>query len=565
MLTFDDSSIKKIADMKLNEEEELVQILAEAKYDLPYINLAGALIENEALRYVDEEDAKKYEVAPFKVHGKDIYLAIRSPMRPGLQKVIAAIERKKYKTKIYMASQASIQKIIDRYDEISKAEQVREGGIDITGTTVASIGKQIHTMGDVSTLMEQIQNNEKKHRISKLIEVIMGAGISLGASDVHIEPEEDYVRIRYRLDGLLQDVHHLEHQDFRMIAMRIKLLSSMKISSTATAQDGRFAIELGDVEVSIRTSTVPSSYGEGIVMRILNPKATKVGLEQLGIPEKLYNIIIKEIARPNGMVLLTGPTGSGKTTTLYSFLRKIHSEDIKMITIENPVEYKLEGITQTQTDHKKGYTFLSGLRAALRQDPDVIMVGEIRDPETAQIAVQSALTGHMVFSTLHTNNAQGVIPRLIDLKINPKIIASALTMAIGQRLVRKICENCKTRRLAKEDEREIIFNIYHAAKNEGKNFEEYGVNLTGDIYIYEGKGCTACNNFGYKGRIGIYEAIVTDEAIETILPQNPSEREIKKIAEKQGILDMKEDGIVKVLLGVTSLSEVGKVVNFDED
>jgi type II secretory ATPase GspE/PulE/Tfp pilus assembly ATPase PilB-like protein len=284
----------------------------------------------------------------------------------------------------------------------------------------------------------------------------------------------------------------------------------------------------------------------------------------MGIEPKLFEIFMREIKKPNGLILLTGPTGSGKTTTLYSFLQKIYSPEIKIITIEDPIEYHLAGITQTQTNAEKGYTFLEGLRSALRQDPDVIMVGEIRDSETAKIAVESALTGHMVFSTLHTNNAAGVIPRLIDLEVNPKILVSALTLSIAQRLVRKLCAKCKKQHIITDEEMKIIKKISDNAKVHNKDFNNYGVDMA-NITAYEAVGCAECNNTGYKGRMGIFEAIHNDASIEAIIPKNPSEREIKEVAANQGSLDMREDGIVKILKGITSYEEVGSVVDFYEE
>jgi len=263
--------------------------------------------------------------------------------------------------------------------------------------------------------------------------------------------------------------------------------------------------------------------------------------------------------------LVTGPTGSGKTTTLYAFLRKIYSPEIKIITIEDPVEYHLTGITQTQVNDEKGYTFLEGLRSGLRQDPDVVMIGEIRDAETAKTAIEAALTGHMVFSTLHTNNAAGVIPRLIDLDANPKIMVSALSLSIAQRLVRKLCPFCKVEKTPTEEEAKVMKLIMDGIKEEGKNLENYHINPDAPIKLFSPAGCKKCNMIGYKGRIGIFEAIKTDEAIEKIMPQNPSEREIKKVARAQGILSMRQDGVVKILNGITSLEEVQSVVDLLEE
>mgnify|MGYP001591396842 FL=1 len=315
----------------------------------------------------------------------------------------------------------------------------------------------------------------------------------------------------------------------------------------------------------MRVSLIPGAYGESIVMRILNPKSINIKLEDMGIEPKLYEIFMREIKKPNGLILLTGPTGSGKTTTLYSFLQKIYSTEIKIITIEDPIEYHLAGITQTQTESEKGYTFLEGLRSALRQDPDVIMVGEIRDSETAKIAVESALTGHMVFSTLHTNNAAGVIPRLIDLDVNPKILVSALSLAVAQRLVRKLCKDCMIEDTDTIEKIKIVEKIKEEAIAHKKDLSTYLDKDSDGRKMYKPTGCAVCNNTGFKGRIGIFEAIENDEMIEKIIPQNPSEREIKKVSADQNILNMKEDGIIKILNGITSFDEVQSVVDFYED
>jgi type IV pilus assembly protein PilB len=300
-------------------------------------------------------------------------------------------------------------------------------------------------------------------------------------------------------------------------------------------------------------------------MRILDPKSIQVKLDEIGIEPYLFSVIQEEISKPNGMILVTGPTGSGKTTTLYAFLRKIYSPEIKVITIEDPIEYHLTGITQTQTNEERGYTFAEGLRSALRQDPDVVMVGEIRDKETAETAVQSALTGHIVFSTLHTNNAAGVIPRLIDLGVNPKILVSALSLSIAQRLVRKLCVFCKKEKETTPEEIKTLKSIIDGMASEGKKISNYNINPDAPLKLFTAVGCEKCNMTGYHGRIGIFEAIKTDEAIEKIMPENPSEREIKKVASAQGILSMRQDGLVKMLSGITSYEEVQSVVDLNEE
>ncbi|OGI73366.1 hypothetical protein A2W67_01045 [Candidatus Nomurabacteria bacterium RIFCSPLOWO2_02_40_28] len=444
------------------------------------------------------------------------------------------------------------------------AESSQVGGLEISLEILKDTAKNINRMQDIEKLINAALEDNKIHKISRILEIILAGAIAIKASDIHIEPEKDKCRLRLRLDGVLQDVNFFESDVYQLLNSRIKLLSGMKLTSKL-AQDGRFNIMEGEEEISIRSSLIPGSYGESIVMRILDPKAIQVKFEELGIEPYLFKIAQEEIAKPNGLILVTGPTGSGKTTTLYAFLRKIYSTEINIITIEDPVEYHLDGITQTQVNLKKEYTFPEGLRSALRQDPDVIMVGEIRDGETAEIAVQSSLTGHMVFSTLHTNNAAGVIPRLIDLGVNPKILVSALSLSIAQRLVRKLCVFCKKESIPTGEEAKTIQTILEGMKGEGKDLTKYNIKNEASFKIFSAVGCEKCNNIGYTGRIGIFEAIKTDEAIEKIMPENPSEREIKKVASAQGILSMRQDGVIKILNGITSIVEVQSVVDLNEE
>ena len=564
MATFDEEKQnRQVDDLHKEEEEELVATLAESKYHLPYINLYHAVIDNEALRAIPEAEAREMNVAPFKLFGKNIFIALRSPGEEIISRLKEAMERKNLVPTFYMVSSYGLNKVWERYKEISLAENTEIGGVNISGEILRETAKNINKMQDIEKLITEVMEGNKLHRVSRFLEIILAGAIAIKASDIHIEPEKEKSRLRLRLDGVLQDVTFFELDIYHLINSRIKLLSGMKLTSKI-AQDGRFNIMEGDVEISIRSSLIPGTYGESIVMRILDPKAIQVKIEDLGIEPYLFSIIEKEIIKPNGMILVTGPTGSGKTTTLYAFLRKIYNPEINVITIEDPVEYHLIGITQTQVSPKRGYNFPEGLRSALRQDPDVIMVGEIRDAETAEITVQSSLTGHMVFSTLHTNNAAGVIPRLIDLKVNPKILVSALSVSMAQRLVRKLCVNCKKEKTLTPEENKIIKLVLDTMKEEKKKFTDYEINPE-FIKIFDAVGCEKCNMTGYSGRIGIFEAILTDEAIEKIMPENPSEREIKKVARSQGILSMRQDGVVKILKGITSLTEVASVVDLLEE
>jgi type II secretory ATPase GspE/PulE/Tfp pilus assembly ATPase PilB-like protein len=561
----DDAQLKHIDDLRKQEEEDVVRILAENKYGIPYVNLASTLVENEALRYITEKDAREWEVAPFRLLGKNIHVGIRAPERQEVQNLAKVLSEKGLTPNFYMVSRASLEKVWERYKELSFATTSRVGGMDVSGEMILEIAKEIKTMADIKKKIEDTLAEKGAHQVSQLLDIVLAGAIAIGASDVHIEPEEDFVRLRLRLDGVLQDVYHIQYALHKLLNSRLKLMAGMKLTTSAIAQDGRFSIFIGEDEISMRVSVVPGAYGEGIVMRILNPKSIQVKLEEMGIDPKLYDVMMRSINSPNGLILITGPTGSGKTTTLYAFLSKIYSVELKMMTIEDPVEYHLEGITQTQVDHEKGYTFASGLRAALRQDPDVIMVGEIRDNETAETAIEASNTGHLVFSTLHTNSAAGVIPRLIDLGVNPKILVSALKLSLAQRLCRKLCEACKKESVPDDKKITLLKSILRKAKEDGKDLASYNIDPDMEIKLYEPVGCEKCNNTGYKGRIGIFEAIQTDEAIEKLIPTVPSEREIKRTASKQGIFDMKEDGAVKMIRGVTSFEEVGNVVDLYEE
>lgn len=576
MVHFDEEEQKKrLGELRSGEEEGLVAMLARDKYGVDYVDLSSLPVDNDAIRLLSEDQARTLGVGPFKLIGKKVSLAVLSPTADGALTAKKILEGNGFEVIFVMASHKSIEKVWGRYQDLSFATTSRRGGLDISPEVLKELSESVKTTADAVTRIEEaIGEKDEKQHISRILEIILGAGIGIGASDVHIEPMEDKVELRFRLDGVLRVITYFDFDTYKHINTRIKLISGLKLTIANNPQDGRFSAFIGDlpaqagdkegIEISFRTSLIPGAYGESIVLRILNPKSIHVQLDELGISAPLYTLFTDQIKKPNGLILLTGPTGSGKTTTLYAFLQKIYSSEVKIITIEDPIEYHLPGITQTQTDHKKGYTFLEGLRSALRQDPDVVMVGEIRDPETAKIAVESALTGHLVFSTLHTNNAQGVIPRLIDLDVNPKILVSALTLSIAQRLVRKLCTDCREQRPVTEKERADINRIWDAAVSEGKDMSIYGVKKEIET-LWAAKGCPLCNNTGYRGRIGIYECIKTDENIEKIITQSPSERDIKKIAQQQGLLDMKEDGLIKILQGTTDFAEVESVVDLIED
>ncbi len=555
MVTFADAEEQKRLDfLRKREEEELAQVLS-SKYGVAYVDLSLIPINVDALRVITEAEAKEVEAAAFGRVGKKLSVAVRAPEAPKVKALVAKLTELGYDVTLYMCSQESLKRAFMRYADLSYATESKAGVFELSNEELEQLVTSVTSLQDIGKLISEAIELKKAYRITRILEVILAGGLATGASDVHFEPEEKAVRLRYRLDGVLVDVLTFDHETYRLTLSRLKLLSGLKLNIEGEAQDGRFSIKIKGDEIELRTSILPGNYAETMVLRILNPKSIGVPLEQLGLEEKLRLKVEKEITKPNGMILTTGPTGSGKTTTLYAFLRKVNSSGTKIITIEDPIEYHLQGIVQTQVD-KKTYTFANGLRSALRQDPDIIMVGEIRDGEVAETAINAALTGHLVFSTLHTNDAAGSFPRLIDLGIDEKVISSAVNAALAQRLVRKLCETCKVPRSANEAEQKIIDKYIGTIVDKALVPTE-----TKKLWDASPQGCEACNGRGYKGRIGIYEAVFMDSAIETILRSKPSEREIYAAARPQGIPSMQEDGIIKILRGITSMEELGRVVD----
>ncbi|MFM2357760.1 MAG: type pilus assembly ATPase PilB, type pilus assembly protein PilB [Candidatus Parcubacteria bacterium] len=553
----EEKQIKKLDELRRGEEESLARILSE-KYGVAYADLTLLPVDMDALRIVKEDEARAANAAVFNMQDKkNISVAVLSPQNEKAKEFIENLKKRGYITHVFMVSKQSLIKIWDRYKDLSFSFETKGGALDISNDQILTFLKDVKNLADVQKLVEETLAMKKAYRVSRIVEIILAGALSTGASDIHIEPEEAYVQLRYRLDGVLTEVSKFDTETFRLLLSRIKLLSGLKLNVKDSAQDGRLSIKVGEDDIEIRVSMLPGAYSESVVLRVLNPKSIAVPLESLGIHPRLLKVLEKAIEKPNGMILTTGPTGSGKTTTLYAFMRKIHNPGIKIITIENPIEYHLPGIVQTQTDEDKGYTFLEGLRSSLRQDPDVIMVGEIRDNETAEIAINAALTGHLVFSTLHTNNAAGAFPRLIDLGVNSKVITSAITVSIAQRLLRKLCDSCKEKIAVEGRNKEIVDHILSHIQD-----KTYLQDVALDS-MWKSVGCEKCNFTGYKGRIGIYEAILTDENIETVVNQNPSEREIRKAAEPQQLLTMAQDGVIKILQGVTSVDELGRVIDLE--
>lgn len=556
-LIFDEYKQKqKLDSMRLEEEERLMKMLS-VKYTIPYIDLSTVSINTDGLRLVDQKEAEQAECVVFDVTARNISLALNNPNNEHTEGVIEGLKRKGYTVKLFLTSTTSLAKANKLYKDLSFAVETEAGSLDISDTEIENLIEKTKNLSDITVLIQNALAEKKSHRLSKLLAVIMAGGLATKASDVHIEAEEGFSRLRYRLDGVLVEAVQFDLETYHSLLSRLKLLSGLKLNIKENAQDGRFTIKIYTSDIEIRISTIPGAYGESIVMRILNPKSIAATIEDLGMPKRLYDIVQKEINRPNGMILVTGPTGSGKTTTLYAFLRKTMTPEFKIITIEDPIEYHLPGIVQTQVEEKKGYTFESGLRSVVRQDPDIIMVGEIRDTETALTAIQASLTGHLVFSTLHTNNAAGTFTRLIDLGADSKVLTSAVHLALAQRLVRKLCPVCKVKKPINKKQKDIIEETLKSLEG----YEESSLYTVVPEELYAAVGCITCNNTGYAGRIGVYEGILADEAIEEVVRMSPSEREIKAAAKPQKIIDMKQDGVLKILDGISTIDELERVVD----
>lgn len=546
-----DAENEKLQGLREREEEDLAQILS-AKYGLTYTDLSVVPVNVDALRLIPEEKAREGEVAVFDKNGKKLSIALHAPQNPLLPSLYEELEGRGFVLEKYLVSKRSLDHALSRYADLSYAHVSTEGVFDISSEDLGTLKKEFNSLSALKAHLDEILSSKKTAQISRVFEDVVAAALSMNASDIHIEPEEHGVRMRFRLDGLLEDAYVFTEKTYRSINSRIKLLSGLKLNVENRAQDGRFTIAVQGTEIEVRTSVIPGNYGESFVLRILDPATLTRTFEEMGVHPKLLARLRQEIKRPNGMLLTTGPTGSGKTTTLYTFLREMHTPDTKIVTIEDPIEYHLQGIVQTQTNGQD-YTFASGLRSVLRQDPDVILVGEIRDKEVAEVALQAALTGHFVFSTLHTNNAAGTFPRLVDLGADPKLFASAISVAMAQRLLRALDATTKKPRSATEEEKKLMQRVMATVTDPSLLPSSYDT-------VYDAVP-DANGNTGYKGRLGVHEAIFMDEELGEYLRTNPSEGDIAKHVLRQGYLTMAQDGVLKVLAGLTTLEELARVVD----
>lgn len=537
---------EKMSDIRIKEKETETERNAN-KAGLPYADLVGFPISQEAISSIPRAQAEKERVVCFINTGSEIRLGTTDAANPAVEEIRYQLaERHHANAAIYLVSENSMDSALRLYDTLPIVRKISKG--------VTISDEEIKRFSDVKSF-EKLQASLKDANITDIVTILVASSLNTRSSDIHIEAEEKEIAVRFRVDGVLTRVASIPSAEWMRMISRLKLLSGLKINLTSDPQDGRFTIFLSEEEIDVRVSTIPTAYGESVVMRLLRSGAAGIDLESLGFRPPYDAIIKSQIERPNGMIITTGPTGSGKTTTLYAMLRRLNTPDVKIITLEDPVEYKLAGIAQSQIDHTKDYTFSKGLRSILRQDPDVIMVGEIRDLETAETAIQASLTGHLLLSTIHTNDAAGAIPRFMSMGVKPFLLAPALNCIIGQRLCRTIHADCK-------EEIELDeATLAKAKKTLADISPKSGVKVDLDkLKFYRGKGCDACNGLGYKGRIGIYEVLTMSPAIEkVILSGNVSEYEMREIGKEAGMITMAQDGILKALDGLTTADEVFRV------
>lgn len=534
----------KQKEIKIKEMERATRQTAAAS-GLPYIDLFGFAISSEALSILSEEEAKALKTVCFYYDSQGIRLATINPDNPALFDLIKKLKAKYLNLKAYYISANSLEYALSLYKALPKVRMIEKG--------VSIKEEELNKYSEKFSSFQNLQDQINSAQITDIVAMILAASIKSRASDIHIEGEEKGIKVRFRIDGVLHDAAELEKVVWQKLISRFKALSGVKINISDKPQDGRISINLKNERIDIRASFLPTAFGESVVMRLLRSSSVGLTFKDLGIKGKAFEQLKREIERPNGMIITTGPTGSGKTTTLYAILKKLNNPETKIITIEDPIEYQLQGVNQSQTSEK--YTFAHGLRSIVRQDPDIIMVGEIRDLETAEIGIQAALTGHLVLSTIHTNDAAGTVPRFLSMGVKPFLLAPALNVMIGQRLVRRICPACKKEAAINAEQMERVLKIIDSLPDDvKKNIDKK------NMKFYKGEGCDGCQTLGFKGQIGIYEIMTMNDEIEKlILTGNASEYDMRNAAVKSGMITMLQDGFLKALDGVTSVEELFRV------
>lgn len=538
---------------EINREFQEKSILKKAHdMGLPYIDISKTPLNPDFLKILDYETAMKAKMIPFFRVGKKVRVAAVDHRSPEVLEAIKKMEDMGLEVNISIASAPGIEEAMSAYREVQKYKKI-ELVERVEEKSIKTYEKEIANLKDLPQKLTNVTAEEG-------LNLLNVAAMKTNASDIHYEPEEGEVVVRFRIDGMLHQVFTLPTKTYEGIAEQIKYQSKMQLNVYTVPQDGRYVFTFNEMKIAVRTASIPTPYGESLVCRYLPSGKKPLSFEDLGFQGIALKKLHKAAKISQGMVLITGPTGSGKSTTLYSMLNEMNRPENKIITLEDPVEFYMKGVTQSQIDEKKGYTFASGLRSILRHDPDIVMLGEIRDLQTAETASQAALTGHVLLSTLHTNSAIEAIPRLVNMGLPPFMVAPALNTIVGQRLVRKVCPQCSTREKISESERKEFEEVINNLKNANPS----GVfDLPEDVP--KTHGCDACSNTGYLGRIVISEVITIDSEIKNLILNKASSVDIIAAARKQGIMTMREDGYLKVAQGMTTLEEVHRVTTLATD
>lgn len=531
---------------RLLNEVQMAQIKSEI-LKIPYQNIAPDSVASDALALIPEETAKTYNLAPIKREGQMLVVGMVHPEDVRAQETLAYIAKSKgLSLGAYIITPTNLELLLRRYGPYESEIQKAVSKVSVVP------GKGLPLSQRIVSMTEGAVGEEAP--IIKIVATTLEEAVSEGASDIHVEPQKKRLRIRFRVDGVLREVSSLPIELHQPIISRLKILSDLKIDETRIPQDGRFRTNLLSRDIDFRVSTFPTPSGEKMAIRVLDSAVGLKGLENLGFLPSSITLIKEAIAKPYGMILITGPTGSGKTTTLYSILQILNTDEVNVLSLEDPVEYFIEGANQSQVHPEIGYDFSSGLREILRQDPDVIMVGEIRDKETAGLAVHAALTGHIVLSTLHTNNAIGVIPRLIDMGVDSYLIPSALNLMLSQRLLPKLCETCRNPKAVSPEVQQIIKT--ELGKIDPKI--RATVKFKEPFESYEAPGCKVCKGRGMIGRVGIFEILIMTRELRSIISSDINDEKVLTEARRQGMVTMRQDGIIKALNGIVSIEEVLK-------
>lgn len=541
------TTIKKLE----RQEEEVLAMQKAERLGVPYINLMGFPINTDSLSLIKEDDAKTAKTIVFWQQGRDVRMGAIDPSSRAVKDIEnELVDREGYHVKRFLISNRSLELALKLYQRVTYDDQrSKDRYMELPEEELEIFEREIKNLKELGKRIMELPTTE-------VLNTIVAGAVKTKSSDIHIEPKEGYARLRYRIDGVLQDITNFSLEGYKKILSRVKVLAGLKLNIHDVPQDGSFVVQSSGMVIDVRVSILPGGYGENVVTRLLDRNMSVVNIDELGMKKRDIELMETVLKKPDGMILNTGPTGSGKTTTLAAFIQHVNSPDLKIITLEDPIEYRIPGVEQTQVNAEEGYTFAAGLRSILRQDPDVILVGEIRDTDTAETAMHAALTGHLVFSTLHTNDAPGAIPRLIDMGVRPFILAPAINAVIAQRLVRRLCPKCAVEYVPEQNERESIKKLMMGVR---PDIFDPKVLDNPELKLKKPVGCEACNNSGFHGRVAVFEIYSMEGEVEQLTIDGADTNQIREAALRQGMTTITQDAVLKMMDQITSFSELSRV------